>query len=239
MLEAAFWGLITAGSLWVGAAIAIAAHPAKRWIGLAIAFGSGALIAAVAYELVLEAFETSLSFAATGFAAGAIAFYAGDWIIDRRGGHGRKVMEHRDDLAGAASAIVLGTVLDGIPESFVLGASLKADGVVPVAVVVGVLASNIPEALSATSGLLDGGFTRGHVLLMWTKVVAVSVAAAALGWLALDTFAVGGGAFALAFAAGALLVMLADTLMPEAFKLGGREAGLATALGFALGFALS
>jgi zinc transporter, ZIP family len=222
VLEAAFWGLLTAGSLWVGAAIAIAARPAKRWIGLAIAFGSGALFAAVAYELVLEAYETSVNFAATGFATGAIAFYVGDWIIDRRGGHGRKMMEHADDLSGAANAIVLGTVLDGIPESFVLGASLKADGVVPVAVVVGVFASNIPEALSASSGFLHGGFTRGHVLLMWTKVVAVSVVAAALGWWTLDLMSGQEGAFALAFAGGAVLVMLADTLVPEAMKLGGR-----------------
>jgi ZIP family zinc transporter len=204
-----------------------------------MAFGSGALIAAVAYELVLEAYDTSVSFAATGFAAGAIAFYAGDWIIDRRGGQGRKMMEPGDELAGAANAIVLGTVLDGIPESFALGASLKADGVVPVAVIVGVFVSNVPEALSATSGLLHGGFTRAHVLLMWTKVVAVSVASAALGWWTLDEFAAGGGAFALAFAGGAVLVMLSDTLMPEALKLGGREAGLLTALGFALGFSLS
>jgi ZIP family zinc transporter len=128
VLEAALWGFLTAGSLWVGAAIAIGSRPGKRWIGLAIAFGSGALIAAVAYELVLEAFETSVTYAATGFAAGAVAFYAGDWIIDRRGGHDRKLMERGDELAGAANAIVLGTVLDGIPESFVLGASLRADG---------------------------------------------------------------------------------------------------------------
>ena len=239
MLEAALWGLVTAGSLWVGAAIAIAARPAKRWIGLAIAFGSGTLIAAVAYELVLEAFETSANFAAIGFAASGIGFYAGDWIIDRRGGHGRKKMERGDELAGAANAIVLGTVLDGIPESFVLGASLKADGVIPVAVVVGVFVSNVPEALSASSGFLHGGFTRGHVLLIWTKVVAVSVAAAALGWWTLDVMSGEVGAFALAFAGGAVLVMLSDTLMPEALKLGGREAGLLTALGFALGFVLS
>lgn len=239
MLEAALWGLLTAGSLLVGAAIALASRPGNRVVGLTIAFGSGALIAAVAYELVLDAFETSLRYAALGFAAGAIAFYLGDWLIDRQGGHGRKKMRGDHQLSGQANAIVLGTVLDGIPESFVLGASLQTDGVVPVAVVVGVFVSNIPESLSATAGLREAGWSRGRLFAMWSAVVAASVVAAALGWWALDAMQTGGGAFALAFAAGALLVMLADTLMPEAFELGGREAGLATALGFALGFALS
>jgi ZIP family zinc transporter len=230
MLEAAFWGLVTAGSLWVGALIAVYARPKSRWIGLAMAFGSGALIAAVAYELVLDAFETDFALAATGFAAGALTFYAGDWAIDRRGEH---------QLAGSANAIVLGTVLDGIPESFVLGASLLQEGVVPVAVVVGVFVANVPESLSGTGGLLEAGWTRRRVFAMWSGVVGASVVAAAAGWLLLDTTASAEGAFALAFAGGALLVMLADTLMPEAFELGGREAGLLTALGFAFGFALS
>lgn len=238
MLEAAFWGLVTAGSLLIGATVAIVARPGRRLVGLTIAFGAGALIAAVAYELVLEAFETSFALAATGFALGALAFYGGDWLIDRGGGHGRKRMGG-PSLSGVASAIVLGTVLDGIPESFVLGASLRTDGVVPTAVVVGVFVSNLPESLSATSGLLASGWARGRLLAMWGSVVAASVLAAALGWIALDRLGTGGGAFALAFAGGALLVMLADTLMPEAFELGGREAGLFTALGFALGFALS
>ena len=239
MLEAALWGLVTAGSLWVGAALAIFARPGERWIGLALAFGSGALIAAVAYELVFEAFETDLTLASAGFAAGALAFYVGDWAIDRRGGHGRKSTSGKHQLAGSANAIVLGTILDGIPESFVLGASLLQEGVVPVAVVVGVFVSNVPESLSGTSGLIEAGWTRGRVFAMWSGVVGASVIAAAAGWLLLDTMPNAAGAFALAFAGGALLVMLADTLMPEAFELGGREAGLLTALGFALGFALS
>jgi ZIP family zinc transporter len=239
VLEAALWGLITAGSLLVGAAIAAVAKPKERWIGLTMAFGSGALIAAVAYELVIEAFETDFALAATGFAAGALAFYVGDWLIDRRGGHGRKSVSGADQLAGSASAIVLGTVLDGIPESFVLGASLFQDGVVPVAVVVGVFVSNVPESLSGTSGLLEAGWARGRIFALWTVVVAVSVVASAAGWVAIKTVPNAAGAFSLAFAGGALLVMLADTLMPDAFELGGKEAGLLTALGFALGFALS
>jgi ZIP family zinc transporter len=238
MLEAASWGLVTAGSLWVGAALALL-RPPSRLIGLAMAFGAGALIAAVSYELVLEAVETNFQLAALGFASGALVFYGGDWAIDRRGGGGRKRMGGEDQLAGNAKAIVLGTVLDGIPESFVLGASLAQDGVVAVAVVVGVFVSNVPEALSGTTGLLQAGWARSRIFAMWSCVVAVSVAASVLGWRVLDAMGTDGGAFALAFAAGAVLVMLADTLMPEAFELGGREAGLLTALGFALGFALS
>jgi zinc transporter, ZIP family len=237
MLEAAFWGLVTAGSLWVGAALAFA-RPGNRWVGLAMAFGSGALIAAVAYELVLDAFATSADLAAAGFAVGAVAFYAGNWAIERRRG-GRVGMTSDSQLAGSANAIVLGTVLDGVPESFVLGASILQDGAVPIAVVVGVFAANVPEALSGTVGLLESGWTRARVFGMWSIVVAVSVVAAIAGWVLLDVMPSGGGAFAASFAAGALLVMLADTLMPEAFELGGREAGLVTALGFAVGFALA
>jgi zinc transporter, ZIP family len=239
VLEAAFWGLVTAGSLLVGAAIALLVRPGRRAVGLTIAFGAGALIAAVAYELVLEAFSSNTGGAALGFTGGALAFYLGDLIIDRRGGQGRKSMSAESGLAGSASAILLGTVLDGIPESFVLGASLYTDGVVPVAVVVGVFVSNVPESLSATTGLREAGWSTERLLGMWSAVVAVSVVAAALGWLALDTVSGAEGAFALGFAGGALLVMLADTLIPEALELGGREAGLLTALGFALGFSLS
>ncbi|MET0560897.1 MAG: ZIP family zinc transporter [Gaiellaceae bacterium] len=238
MLEAAFWGLVTAGSLWVGAALALL-RPPSRLIGLAMAFGSGALIAAVSYELVLDAVATDIELAALGFTAGALVFYGGDWAISRRGGAGRKSMTGDKQLAGSANAILLGTVLDGIPESFVLGASIAQEGVVPTAVVVGVFVSNVPEALSGTTGLLQAGWTRPRVFAMWSGVVAVSVVASVLGWRLLESLGAEGGAFATAFAAGAVLVMLADTLMPEAFELGGREAGLLTALGFAVGFGLS
>jgi zinc transporter, ZIP family len=239
VLEAALWGLISAGSLLVGAAIALLVRPRNRFVGLTIAFGAGALIAAIAYELVLEGFNTSAGKATIGFVGGAFAFYLGDLLIDRRGGHGRKSMERAPNLAEGAGAIVLGTVLDGIPESFVLGASLRIDEAVPVAVVVGVFVSNVPEALSATTGLRQGGWPPGRLLALWSAVVAASVVAAAAGWWVLGSVDAAEGAFALGFAAGALLVMLSDTMIPEAFALGGREAGLLTALGFALGFWLS
>lgn len=238
MREAAFWGLVTGSSLWVGAVLALL-RLGNRWIGLAMAFGAGALIAAVAYELVLDAVATNVGLAALGFTSGALVFYGGDWLIDRRGGHGRKSMSGDDQLAGRANAIVLGTVLDGIPESFVLGAALAQEGEIALAVVVGVFVSNVPEALSGTTGLLRAGWSRGRVFAMWSVVVLASVSSAVLGWGLMDALGPDGGAFVTAFAAGAVLVMLADTLMPEAFELGGREAGLLTALGFALGFALT
>jgi zinc transporter, ZIP family len=239
MLEAAFWGLVTAGSLLVGAALAAYGRLSQRLIGLAMAFGAGALIAAVAYELVIDAFETDLTRASIGFASGALVFYVGDTLVDRMGGGGRKSMSGDAQLAGSASAIVLGTVLDGIPESFVLGASLLQEGVVPTAVVVGVFVSNVPEALSGSAGLLQAGWKRARIFKMWSYVVVASVAATVLGYFTIDKIPTASGAFVTAFAAGALLVMLADTLMPEAFELGGREAGLVTALGFAVGFGLS
>jgi zinc transporter, ZIP family len=239
MLEAALWGLVSAGSLWVGAALAAFGRLSDRVIGLAMAFGAGALIAAVAYELVVDAFATDLRLASIGFACGGLTFYVGDVIVDRMGGEGRKSLTGQAQLAGSASAIVLGTVLDGIPESFVLGSSLVEEGAVPIAVVVGVFVSNVPEALSGTAGLLEAGWSRVRVFRMWTCVVAASVAATIGGWILIDNVGSNGGAFVTAFAAGALLVMLADTLMPEAFELGGREAGLLTAVGFAVGFGLS
>jgi ZIP family zinc transporter len=239
MLEALFWGVVTAGSLWLGAAFAAFARLTQRMIGLALAFGAGALIAAVAYELVIDAFDTDITRASIGFACGALVFYVGDTLIDRMGGEGRKSMTGESQLAGNATAIVLGTVLDGIPESFVLGASLLQEGVVPTAVVVGVFVSNVPEALSGSAGLLQAGWARVRVFRMWTYVVAASVASTILGYVTIDEIPTSSGAFVTAFAAGALVVMLADTLMPEAFELGGREAGLGTALGFAVGFGLS
>jgi len=239
MLEAALWGLVTAGSLWVGAALAAYAKLSQRLIGLAMAFGAGALIAAVAYELVIDAFDIDLRRASIGFACGALVFYVGDTLIDHMGGEGRKSMTGETQLADSASAIVLGTVLDGIPESFVLGASLLQEGVVPTAVVVGVFVSNVPEALSGSAGLLQAGWRRSRIFAMWSYVVVASVAATVAGYVTIDNIPSASGAFVTAFAAGALLVMLADTLIPEAFELGGREAGLVTALGFAVGFGLS
>jgi ZIP family zinc transporter len=239
MTEAALWGLVTSGSLLVGALVALVFRPGTRAIGSTLAFGAGALISAVSYDLVLDAFETDAQSAALGFTLGALAFFAGDAAIDRFGGHGRKSMTGEAQASGSPLAIVLGTVLDGIPESVILGATLVEGGAVSVAFVVAVFVSNVPEAVSGTSGLLKAGWRRRSVVGLWCAVVAISTVAAAIGWLAFDQLPALDGATLLGFAAGAMLVMVADTLMPEAFEHAGRVAGLFTTLGFAVSFALT
>ncbi len=211
-----------------------------RTLGLVMAFGAGLLISAVAYQLTLEAAKTSSGAGgvASGFFSGALAFFLGDAVIDRFGGKDRKSSEG-DQAAGGALAIVLGTVLDGIPESIVIGVSLLAGAGASVPVVVAVFLSNIAEAAPATTGLRLGGWSPARILVMWGGITVVSGLASLVGFAAFGSASPQTIAFVLAFAGGAILVMLADTMMPEAFALGGRLVGLATAVGFALAFALS
>jgi zinc transporter, ZIP family len=237
---ALFWGLVAGSSLLLGGLLALRFHIGSRVLGLIMAFGAGVLISAVAYELVLEASETqtdqgSLAF---GFAAGALVFFVGDWAIDRFGGDDRKRSQGQQE-GGSGLAIVLGIVLDGIPEAVVIGLSLLEGGGVGVAVIAAVFLSNLPEAIAATTGLDKSGWARGRILGLWVLIMLVTGLASLAGYGLFGDASGNVVAFVLAFAAGAILVMLADTMMPEAFEHGGKLVGLATALGFALAFAIS
>ncbi len=233
MLEAAFWGLVGASSLLVGALIAFRFAIGERALGRIMAFGAGVLISAVAYELVEEAVAVAATgySVAAGFAAGAFVFYLGDLAIERRLGAGGG--------AESGAAIVLGAVLDGIPESVVIGISLLSGEGVGVAVVVAVFLSNVPEAISATADLVAQGRRRSSLLLMWGEVVAAGTLASAAGYGLLGDASGEWIAAMQAFAAGAILVMLADSMMPQAYSEGGTPAGLFTALGFAVAALLS
>ncbi|HJP64947.1 MAG TPA: ZIP family zinc transporter, partial [Actinomycetota bacterium] len=197
------------------------------------------LISALAFELTEEAFRRGgLDAVAAGMAGGAIAFFVGDWIVDHHGGNHRKRSggEQKD---GSGTAIVLGSLMDGIPESVAIGVSLVGGGGVAAPVVVAVFLSNIPESLSAATGLSRAGRSPRYVLGMWTAVAVVSAIAAGLGYALLGGASGNVIAGIQAFAAGAILTMLADTMMPEAFEHGGAVVGLVTVLGFALAFFLS
>jgi len=241
MLEAFAWGVFAAGSLVVGAVMALVLPISQRALGLIMAFGSGVLISAVAYELVEEASTTTDSnwVISIGLAAGALTFFVGDNLIDRFAGADRRHSRDTDDESGSASAIVLGTVLDGIPESAVIGLTLVGGGSIGAAVVAAVFISNIPEAIAGTSGLYKRGWKRSRLLLMWSAIALVSGVAAMTGFAFGDSASPEALAFVLAFAGGALLTMLADSMIPDAFKLGGNAAGLFTTFGFGLAFALT
>jgi ZIP family zinc transporter len=242
MSEALLWGLLAGSSLVLGGLIGMYVRVSERLVGLIMAFGAGVLISAVAYELVGEAFETSAGEGgvALGLLGGAVTFFVGDSLIERAGRRNRTAIRRGGRAgAGSAMAIVLGTVLDGVPETAVLGLSLLTGEGVSVAVLTAVFLSNLPEAIAATSGLTAAGWSRARVLGLWTGVASVCALAAVVGYVLLDGASQRTVAFVLAFAGGAVLTMLADAMMPEAFERGGRLAGLATTLGFALAFAIS
>lgn len=238
MLEATFWGFVGGFALLVGAAVGLVWRIPTRLVGLAMAFGAGVLISAVAFELVEEGFESSGSLPVVlGLVAGALAFFAGDWVLDHLGARHRKRSGDQQS-GGSGGALVLGAMLDGIPESAVIGVSLLAGNGVGLPVVVAVFLSNVPEALSATSGLRKAGHSARWVLSLWLAVALVSAAAAAAGYGLLGGAAPATIAVVQAFAAGAILTMLADTMMPEAFEDAGSTVGLATCAGFISAFLL-
>jgi zinc transporter, ZIP family len=238
--EAFAWGAFASTSLILGGLIALRLRVSNLALGLIMAFGAGVLISAVAYELVLEAFETSDqgSAVALGLFAGCAAFSIGDWLIDRYGGEGRK-RSGGQQASGSALAIVLGIVLDGIPESVVIGLGLLAGEGVSAAVLAAVFISNLPEAIAASTGLSKAGWRQSHILGLWLLVTAVAGVASLAGYAMLEDASANTIAFVLAFAGGAVLTMLADTMMPEAFEHGGKLVGVFTTLGFAIAFAIS
>jgi ZIP family zinc transporter len=239
MLEALFWGFVGGAALLVGAAIGLKATTSQRAIGLVMAFGAGVLISALAFELTAESFDRGGTVAvALGLAAGGLSFFAGDWILDHRGGDNRK-RSGGEQEGGSGSAIVLGALMDGIPESVAIGVSLLGGGGVGVATVAAVFLSNVPESLSAATGLQKAGHSPRWILGLWLAVTVVSALAAGIGYAVLGSASPGVIAFIQAFAAGAILTMLADTMMPESFEHGGNVVGLVTLLGFALAFLLS
>ncbi len=236
MGQAMWWAFVGASSLLIGAIVAFRVPIGRRPLGLIMGFGAGVLISAVSYELIEEAVAVAAdSYAvAAGFVAGALVFFAGDVLIDRR-------VAAASSRGGGGLGIVLGAVLDGIPESVVIGASALTGESANVAVIVAVFLSNIPESIAASADLVRDGMSKGRVLLMWIVVVATSTVAAGVGYALLkDASGVWVSAIQ-AFAAGAILTMLADEMIPEAFEKTDhrKSVGLAVAFGFALSAALS
>jgi zinc transporter, ZIP family len=202
-----------------------------------MALGAGVLISSVAFELMDEAYKIGgLDAAAPGLLLGAAVFYLADREVTRRGGERRK--NSGDAQGGSATAIAIGALLDGIPESAAIGISLIEGGGVGIALVAAVFLSNVPEGLSSAAGMRRAGRSPAYVLGLWGAVTLASTLAALLGYLFLDGASGNVVAFIQSFAAGAVLTMLASTMMPEAYEDGG-PVGVVTTVGFLLAFVLS
>jgi zinc transporter, ZIP family len=239
-MAAAFeWGILAASSLVIGALIALLFRISLPAIGLIMGFGAGVLISAVAFDLVEEAANKASGHGAViaGIFAGCGVFFGGDWLIDRSGGGDRKDATGAQE-DGSALAIVLGTVLDGVPESMVIGLTIFQGGAVGAAYLVAVFISNLPESISSTAGLTTGGWKKARILWLWTAIALTSGLASLAGYGLFQHSSPDTVAFVLAFAAGAILTMLADTMMPEAFEHGGKLVGVVTTLGFATAFVI-
>jgi ZIP family zinc transporter len=245
-MGAAFgWGLLSASSLVIGAVIALLIRIPLRVIGLIMGFGAGVLISAVAFDLVEEAASKSTGHGAliAGLFSGCLVFFGGDRLIDHIGGGNRKKAtgaeeESEEEGGGSPLSIVLGTVLDGIPESMVIGLTIFEGGAVGAAYLAAVFISNLPESISSTSGLLSSGWVKSRILWMWTGIMLVSAVASMAGYGLFQDSSPGVVAFVLTFAAGAILTMLANTMMPEAFEHGGKWVGIMVTLGFATAFTI-
>jgi ZIP family zinc transporter len=241
-LGASLWGLVGGSALVLGAAIAYLVAVPPRIIAAIMAFGSGVLISALSFDLMEEAFESG-GFAATalGFVAGAAAYTAANILVSRRGGHDRKRSRGQQQGAGEGSglAIAVGALLDGIPESIVIGVSLLAGQGVSVVAFAAVFLSNVPEGLSSAAGMRRAGRGPAFVFGVWGGIALASAVAAGIGYIAFAGVAPAYVAAVNAVAAGAILAMIADTMIPEAFETAHEYAGLVTAAGFLAAFALS
>jgi ZIP family zinc transporter len=240
-MAAAFgWGLLAGSSLVIGASVAFLVRIPLRVVGLIMGFGAGVLISAVAFDLVGEATEKSVGsgWDAVGLFTGCLVFFAGDRLIDSLGGGDRKAATGVGEGGGSSLAIVLGTVLDGIPESMVIGLTIFEGGAVGAAYLAAVFISNLPESISATSGLLAGGWKKSRVMWLWIAIAFVSAASSLAGYSLFQDSSPEVVAFVLTFAAGAILTMLANTMMPEAFRHGGKLVGIMVTLGFAVAFTI-
>jgi ZIP family zinc transporter len=216
MFEAAGWGALSSSTLIVGALVAYLLKPSVRLTAAVMAIGSGLLIGSVSYDLVADAQHSlPLPWIAVSLMLGAAVFVLGSRLIELRGGKRRKNPATGGD--DQPLGIVLGSALDGIPESFVLGLSVLTGGV-SMPLLIGIGLSNLPEGMAASAGLRARKWPIGRVMLMWSAVVATSAVSAGLGHtvLASDDGTLTG--VVQTFAAGALLAMISDTMIPESYE---------------------
>jgi zinc transporter, ZIP family len=243
-LQAGGWGLLAGSALLIGALAGYVVRLPQRVTASVMAFGAGVLLSAVAFELIAEAHHRA-GFAPTvaGAVFGAAVYTGCNALLARRGArHRKRAGGHQPSEAqesGSGQAIALGAVLDGVPESIVIGASLLGGGTVSAVTVAAVFISNVPEGLSSAAGMRAGGRSRRYVFGLWGAIAVVSGLSSLAGYVLLGDAPPVVLATIIALAGGAILTMIADTMIPEAFENAHGLTGVITVLGFLLAFGVS
>lgn len=242
-VQAGFWGAVAGSALLVGAGVGYFAKVPQRLTAGVMAFGAGVLISALSFDLMDEAVKRGgFDSTSIGFLGGAAVYTAANWYLSHRGARHRKRsagQPSESDDSGSGLAIAVGALLDGIPESIAIGTTLIAGGAVSWVAVAAVFLSNVPEGLSSSVGMKRAGRSKTYVFGVWGGIAIISGVAAYAGYAVFRHFSNDVIAATTAVAAGAILAMLSDTMMPEAFEYAHDFAGLITVGGFLAAFFLS
>lgn len=243
-VQAGLWGLLAGGALILGALISYFFNLSQRTIAVVMAFGSGVLISALCFELMDEAYKQGgISSTTIGFISGALIFTIANKILEGRGASRRKhsgeLQISEKELKGSGIAIAIGSLLDGIPESIVIGLSLIADREIGLAVIISIFISNIPEGLSSAAGMKRSGRSAFYIFSLWVGIAVILGFSAFLGYVVFSQLSPQIISVTIALAAGAILAMIADTMIPEAYEKTLDYTGLITVIGFIISFILS
>ncbi|WP_223701886.1 ZIP family metal transporter [Sutcliffiella deserti] len=239
MVQAIFWGAVAGIALILGAVIGLFVPLPTKLTGFIMAFGTGVLIGAASFELLGDIdIQTGYSFVIFGFLIGALMFTFAEFLISKKGGKERK-LSNGNKNSHSGMAIFIGSIMDSIPESIIIGVSLIKDNSISSVIVIAIFISNIPEALSSSVGLKKDGYSTKKIMFLWFIVFVLTSLSSFLGYITFKELSEEYMYLINGFAAGGIIAMVASTMMPEAFEEGGPIVGLLCALGLLCSYILS